>query len=64
MLDQQFQSERAQLVRELADKADPWIRNRLLRLAGRYESEERRPARLNTPANLQLVGGLGTGSER
>ena len=64
MLDNQFRSERAKLVRELADKADPWIRNRLLRLAGRYEGEERRSIPLNTPANLQVVGGLGTGSER
>ena len=64
MLDKQFRSDRAKLVRELADKADPWIRNRLLRLAGRYEGEERRAISLNTPANLQVVGGLGTGSER
>ena len=28
------------------------------------EGEERRPARLNTPADLQLVGDHGTGSER
>ncbi len=64
MLDQQFRSERARLVRELADKADPWIRTRLLKLAGRYEGEERKAARLNTPADLQVVGGRGTGSER
>jgi hypothetical protein len=64
MLDEQFRSDRAKLVRELADKADPWIRNRLLRLAGRYEIEERRAAQLNTPADLQIVGGLGTGPER
>ena len=64
MLDEKFRSERAKLVRELAEKADPWIKNRLLRLAGRYEGEERRPVRLNTPADLQIVGGSGTGSER
>ena len=64
MLDQQFRDGRAKLVRELADKADPWIRSRLLKLAGRYEGEERRPARLNMPANFQLVGDHGTGSER
>ena len=64
MLEKQFRSDRAKLVRELAGKADPWIRNRLLRLVARYEGEERQSVRLNTPANLQVVGGLGTGSER
>ena len=64
MLDKQFRSDRAKLVRELADKADPAIKIRLLKLAGRYEGEERRSIPLNTPANLQVVGGLGTGSER
>ena len=64
MLDKQFRSDRAKLVRELADKANPAIRIRLLKLAGRYEGEERRSTPLNTPADLQVVGGLGTGSER
>ena len=64
MLDQRFREGRAKLVRELADKADPWIKSRLLKLAERCEGEERRPARLNTPADLQLVGDHGTGSER
>ena len=64
MLDKQFRSDRAKLVRELADKADPAIKIRLLKLAGRHEGEERRSIPLNTPANLQVVGGLGTGSER
>jgi hypothetical protein len=64
MLDQQFRDERAKLVRDLADKADPWIKSRLLKLAGRYEGEERRPARIHTPADLQLIGRHSTGSER
>jgi len=64
MLDKQFRSDRAELVRGLAAKADPWIKNRLLKLAVRYEGDERRPVRLNTPADLQVVGGRGTGSER
>lgn len=63
MLDQNFRRDRAKLVRELAGKADPFIKQRLLDLAGRYEGEERPPARL-THANLQVVGGLGTGPER
>ena len=64
IMDQQFRRDRARLVRELADKADPWIRNRLLKLAGRYEGEERGPSPLNTPADLQGIGWLGTGAER
>jgi hypothetical protein len=64
MLDQQFRSDRARLVRELADKADPWIRSRLMKLVARYEGEERGPIPLNTPTDLQAVGWLGTGAER
>ena len=65
MLGQQFRSERAKLVRDLADKSqDPFIKNRLLQLIGRYEGEERRPVGLNTPADLQISGKHRTGSER
>jgi hypothetical protein len=32
-----FFSERVALVRQLADKADPFTKNRLLKLAERYE---------------------------
>jgi hypothetical protein len=66
MLDQQFRSERGRLVRELADKADPWTKSRLLKLAGRYECDDRplRPTRLNLPTELQLIGRHSTGSER
>ena len=64
MLDQKFRSERAKLVRKLADQAiDPFIKKRLLGLVGRYEGPERRP-QPNTPVDLQIVGGQGTGSER
>ena len=64
MLDKQFRSDRAKLVRDLADKADPAIKIRLLQFAGRYEGEERRSIPLNTPVDLQMVARLGTGSER
>jgi len=64
MLDQKFRNDRAKLVRELAAKADPFIKRRLLELAGRYEGEESRPTLHNTPADLQIVGSLGTGPER
>ena len=64
MLDQKFRSERAKLVRQLAEQTvDPFIKKRLLGLVGRYEGDERRPTPI-TPVNLQIVGGQGTGSER
>lgn len=34
-----FIEDRAKLVRSLADKADPFIKRRLLKLAERYESQ-------------------------
>ncbi|MFQ3457973.1 hypothetical protein PMN64_32295 [Bradyrhizobium sp. UFLA01-814] len=37
MLDDDFNRQRARLVRELADQADPFIKRRLLDLASRYE---------------------------
>ena len=37
-MDDEFNKERAILVRDLADKADPFIKKRLLDLALRYES--------------------------
>jgi hypothetical protein len=37
-LDDKFYRERARHVRELVDKADPFIRKRLLDLAGNYDS--------------------------
>jgi hypothetical protein len=37
-LDHEFYKEWARHVRELADKADPFIRKRLLDLAGNYDA--------------------------
>jgi hypothetical protein len=37
-LDHEFYKEWARQVRELADKADPFIRKRLLDLAGNYDA--------------------------
>ncbi len=37
MLDDEFNRQRARLVRELADRSDPFTRKRLLELASRYE---------------------------
>jgi hypothetical protein len=36
---EEFIQERVKLVRSLADKADPFIKPRLIRLAERYEHE-------------------------
>jgi hypothetical protein len=37
MLDDEFNKQRASLVRDLASRADPFIKRRLLDLAARYE---------------------------
>ncbi|MCC8951660.1 hypothetical protein H8A97_43250, partial [Bradyrhizobium sp. Arg62] len=37
MLDDEFNKQRASLVRDLASRADPFIKRRLLDLASRYE---------------------------
>ncbi|KJC62477.1 hypothetical protein UP10_03990 [Bradyrhizobium sp. LTSPM299] len=54
MLDDQFKKQRASLVRDLAARADPFIRRRLLDLAARYEHSERRPSPL-TPITLPIA---------
>ena len=54
MLDEQFRKQRARLVRDLAEKADPFIKKRLVDLAARYERAERSAVAL--PAiDLQFV---------
>jgi hypothetical protein len=37
MLDDEFNQQRAKILRELAEQADPFIRKRLLNLVQRYE---------------------------
>jgi hypothetical protein len=53
-LDDEFYKEWARYIRELADKADPFIRKRLLDLAGNYDSMVRRSPRttIRVPTNL------------
>jgi hypothetical protein len=46
MLDEEFNKRRAELVRELADRADPFTKRRLLDLVSRYEKN---PAKTNPP---------------
>jgi hypothetical protein len=56
MLDEEFKKRRADLVRELAARADPFTRRRLLDLVPRYEKA---PAKTRTPPPVSL-GGPGT----
>ncbi|TYL72531.1 hypothetical protein FXB38_38310 [Bradyrhizobium cytisi] len=43
-VDEQFLRDRARIIRDLADKADPFIRKRLLDLAERYDRRISRPS--------------------
>jgi hypothetical protein len=62
MLSDEFKKDRAREVRELADKAiDPFIKQRLLRLAGKYEGDEQPHG--TTPLDLQFDS-QGNGPER
>jgi len=55
-MDDEFYRERARHIRELADKADPFIRKRLLNLAGNYDAMIRRsPAKTTSPAMATLI---------
>jgi hypothetical protein len=53
-LEDEFYKERARHIRELADKADPFIRKRLLDLAGNYDSMVRRSPHATATARLNL----------
>jgi hypothetical protein len=65
MLDKEFEKDRARTVRELAEKSiDPFIKERLLNLASRYEDgRSRTSSKKLTTLNLQFKS-KGTGSER
>ena len=64
MLTEEFKRQRGKAVRDLAEKAiDPFIKNRLLDLAERYDVN-RPPARAaTTPIDLQFTS-QGNGPER
>lgn len=49
-MNEQFFKDRAKIVREIADKADPLTKKRLLELANRYEGKPRPPTPLPMPA--------------
>jgi DNA replication initiation complex subunit (GINS family) len=53
-LDDEFYRERARLIRELDDKADPFIRKRFLDLAGNYDSMVRRSPRTTATVRPNL----------
>jgi hypothetical protein len=63
MLGQEFMKQRARTVREMAEKADPFIKKRLQELAARYEDDGLRPPTPLTPVNLKFAS-QSTGSER
>jgi hypothetical protein len=63
MLDEEFKTQRARTVRELAEKAnDPFIKRRLQDLVARYE-DGAQPRTTLTTIDLQFESG-GTGPER
>lgn len=45
-MNEEFLRDHARTVRDLADKADPFTRKRLLELAAKYEIKPRRPTPL------------------
>lgn len=64
VLDEEFRKQRAEMVRDLAEKAtDPFIKRRLVDLASRYEGAGPKASKPLTPVNLQFKG-RGTGPER
>ena len=63
MLDSEFRKQRAQVLRELAEKAnDPFIKKRLLALMSRYDDSVTTRTPL-TPIDLKFQS-QGTGSEQ
>ncbi len=51
-MDDEFLKKRAQQVRELAEKADPFTKRRLIILADDYEKQLRKPDDSGSPATL------------
>jgi hypothetical protein len=54
-MNDEFLRERAQAVRLIADRADPFTRKRLLDLADRYESNLARPPRATSRLLIPAV---------
>jgi hypothetical protein len=51
-MDDDFNTKRARQIRDLAEKADPFIRRRLLDLAERYETKTGKPSRATSELAL------------
>lgn len=58
MLDDEFNEQRAKILRDLAEQADPFFKRRLLNLIERYE-----PKRRPTPIDQQFAS-RGDGADR
>ena len=56
MLDDEFNTKRAALVRDLADRADPFTKRRLLALISRYEQAPPRKTPLPAINGKELPG--------
>ncbi|WP_136626490.1 hypothetical protein [Bradyrhizobium macuxiense] len=63
-MDESFRKERAGMVRDLAAKADPFVKRRLLDLANRYDSADRPDATAATPDNLEITRSSIVANER
>jgi hypothetical protein len=64
MLEDEFNKQRANLLRDLASRADPFIKRRLLDLAARYEKRPAKtktlpPVSINPRANADHSNGAG-----
>jgi len=57
MLDDDFNRQRALLIRELESRADPFIKRRLLDLASRYENPRKRPLTSQHQSDHKSGGG-------
>ena len=44
-MDEEFRRERSALIRDLAQNAGPWVKDRLVRLAARYDDLQDEPVR-------------------
>ena len=65
IMDDEFLKQRAQFIRDLADKADPFIKRRLMDLAINYDARIARPARATvTLLSNDTEIGQGRGSGR
>jgi len=55
-MDDEFLKERARIVRSLAEKADPFIKKRLLDLVEKYEEKIGQPSRASRSLTTQFFG--------